>query len=1082
MIPVSLVILTSLLYFGVLFGVAFYADHQRKLGRSVIDNPTVYSLSLAVYCTSWTFYGSVGRAATTGIDFLTIYLGPTLIAFSWWFLLRKIVRISKEQNIASIADFISSRYGKSSVLGAIVTIFAVLGIMPYIALQLKAVARAFDLLVYPYATDDTAHILSKLDLRSTTHILPKFDLHFDSALVAAIILGLFGVLFGARHLDSSERHEGLVAAIALESIVKIVAFVAAGIFVTYGLFDGFGDIFNKFLTRFPEREQLLRLGSAENSYAHWMSLTIISMMAVMFLPRQFHIMVIENCQEKHIRNAMWRFPAYMLIINLFVMPIALGGILLNNGSTFNADFFVLTLPLQQGQHWLALLVFIGGFSASAGMVMVSSVALSTMILNHLIMPLILKVHSKAQNLSQLLINLKRLGIIAVIFLGYIYYRLLGESAALVNIGLISFVAATQFAPAVIGGLYWRQATRRGATTGLILGFIVWFYTLLIPSFVQSGWIDPTISIQGLWGLAILKPTELFGLSGFDLWTHSLFWTMFVNLGSYLAISLLTKPCEAEMEQVRKFVDVYNPQPIIKERTRITRAPTVIEFVDLMAKFIGEKQAHASISAYLGNSEIDEKGSLSEIELPRLKRFTELTLAGSVGAAPARIIIDNYLSARGSHMEDVFDLFGSVNISRTASREQLGVLYEAAHTVASGNDLQSILDEILKIFTEQFKFDLCVIRILDEDRQTLTVRSQRGMTSEHFGESERDLNADTFIGETYLTNNVSVINDSDYISKPKTATIIHREKILSFAHAPIAVEGQPIGVLSAFSRTAKGIFTKEFVELFTSLASQVGVAWRNAQQTDHLIAAREQQRELAIAKDIQLGLLPTTVPEFPGVQLGGLCIPAKEVGGDYYDILIHEDGRLDLVIADVSGHNVGAALIMAETRTLIRSRSNKFTNPQAMLKELNQFFYEDLTRAELFITLFYLQYQAKSREITYASAGHSPTLLWQAKNGECLRLDPEGLIIGVKEDFVYEQESLRLEEGDVLLLYTDGLIEAENRNSELFGEDRLAELLSETHQLPPQEMIDCIVEQVRIFSGHNNFQDDVSLVVMQVGHE
>ncbi len=243
MIPVSLVILTSLLYFGVLFGVAFYADHQRKLGRSVIDNPTVYSLSLAVYCTSWTFYGSVGRAATTGIDFLTIYLGPTLIAFSWWFLLRKIVRISKEQNIASIADFISSRYGKSSALGAIVTIFAVLGIMPYIALQLKAVARAFDLLVYPYATDDTAHILSKLDLRSATHILPKFDLHFDSALVAAMILGLFGVLFGARHLDSSERHEGLVAAIALESIVKIVAFVAAGIFVTYGLFDGFGDIF-----------------------------------------------------------------------------------------------------------------------------------------------------------------------------------------------------------------------------------------------------------------------------------------------------------------------------------------------------------------------------------------------------------------------------------------------------------------------------------------------------------------------------------------------------------------------------------------------------------------------------------------------------------------------------------------------------------------------------------------------------------------------------------------------------------------------------------------------------------------------
>jgi hypothetical protein len=716
------------------------------------------------------------------------------------------------------------------------------------------------------------------------------------------------------------------------------------------------------------------------------------------------------------------------------------------------------------------------------MVMVSSVALSTMILNHLLMPIILKIHNSAHDLSKLLINLKRLGIIAVIFLGYFYYRLLGESAALVNIGLISFVAATQFAPAVIGGLYWRQATRRGATTGLTLGFIVWFYTLLIPSFVQSGWIDASIVKEGLWGIAILKPTELFGLSGFGLWTHALFWTMFVNLGSYLAISLLTKPCDEELEQVRNFVDVYRPLPSTTERTRMTRAPTVIEFVDLMAKFIGEKQAHASITAYLGDSEIDEKGGLSEDELPKLKRFTELTLAGSVGAAPARIIIDKYLSARGSHMEDVFDLFGSVNISRTATREQLGVLYEAAYTVASGNDLQSILDEILKIFTDQFKFDLCVIRILDEDRQTLTVRSQRGMTSEHFGESERDLTMKTFIGETYLTNNVSVVNDSDFISKPKTAAIIHREKILSFAHAPIAIEGQPIGVLSAFSRTAKGIFTNEFVELFTSLASQVGVAWRNSQQTDLLITAREQERELAIAKNIQLGLLPTEVPVVSGVRLGGLCIPAKEVGGDYYDYILQEDGRVDLVIADVSGHNVGAALIMAETRTLIRSRSSQFTQPQKLLQELNRFFYDDLTRAELFITLFYLQYHTATREASYASAGHSPTLLWRASTQECTRLDPEGLIIGVKEEFTYEQETLKLEDGDVLLLYTDGLIEAENQDNELFGDERLAKLLSEKRHLAPQELIRYIVDQVRLFTGHDSFQDDVSMVIMQVASE
>ncbi|MEJ2518942.1 MAG: SpoIIE family protein phosphatase [Desulfuromonadales bacterium] len=400
-------------------------------------------------------------------------------------------------------------------------------------------------------------------------------------------------------------------------------------------------------------------------------------------------------------------------------------------------------------------------------------------------------------------------------------------------------------------------------------------------------------------------------------------------------------------------------------------------------------------------------------------------------------------------------------------------------VASGRDLQSILDEILKIFTDQFKFDLCVIRILDEDRQTLTVRSQRGMTSEHFGESERDLTNETFIGETFLTNNVSVVNDCDYISKPKTAAIIRREKILSFAHAPIAVEGQPIGVLSAFSRTAKGIFTNEFVELFTSLAGQVGVAWRNAKQTEDLIAAKEQQRELEIAKNIQLSLLPTRVPKVPGIRLGGVCVPAKEVGGDYYDYLYHEDGRLDLVIADVSGHNVGAALIMAEARTMIRSRSGRSSSPKEMLKELNEFLHDDLSKAELFITLFYLHYHPETRQISYASAGHSPTLLWQSATEECARLDPEGLIIGVKKNFPYEQQSQKLAPGDVVLLYTDGLIEAANSDQELFGEARLAELLKENHHLQPEQLIKQIFEQVELFTGHQNFLDDVSMVVLQV---
>ncbi len=1069
MIPFSVVATLSLCYFGILFAVAYYADQRHRAGASLIDNPNVYSFSLAVYCTSWTFYGSVGRAATSGIDFLTIYLGPTLIAFTWWFLLRKLVRISKEQNIVSIADFISSRYGKSAILGAIVTVFAVLGIMPYIALQLKAVARSFELLTIP--PEQLQH--------GARHYLPGLSEQIDTALIAAVLLAMFGIIFGARQLNVTQRNEGLVAAVALESLLKVVAFLMVGVFVTFGMHDGFADLFNKFLERFPDRHQLLMLNTAQVPYPEWFTLIFMAMMAVMFLPRQFHIMVIENCREQHIREAMWKFPAYLFLINLFVIPIALAGLLHTNGATANADFFVLQLPLENGHPWLALIVFVGGFSAAAGMVMVESVALATMILNHLLMPVILRFYSGAADISRLLIYLKRLGIVTVIMLGYIYYRFLGESAALVNIGLVSFMAAVQFVPAVIGGIYWRGATRRGATVGLILGFVVWFYTLLVPSFVSSGWMGSWIIEHGLFGMALLRPTELFGLTGFDPWSHALFWTMLFNIGSYVGISLLTEPIPAESEQVDKFVDVYARRGGAAMLRRITKAPTIVEFVDLMAKFIGEKQAHAAISDYLGDRVIDEKGSLSEQELPSLKRFTELTLAGSVGAAPAHIIIENYLAARGSHMEDVFNIFGSVTISRTASREQLSVLYEAARAAASSADLQTVLDDILKIFTDQFRFDLCVIRIFDPQTNLLTVRSHRGMSERHFSDSDRELSMETFIGEAFLTNRMVVINDSETISKQKTFEIARREGIASFAHAPINVEGETIGVISAFSRTSKGIFTDEFIELFGSLAGQVGVAWRNHQQTEKIMVAREQQRELAIAKTIQLDLLPTETPQIPGISLAGICVPAKSVGGDYYDFLQQPNGNLGLVIADVSGHNVGAALLMAETRTLIRARNGQSGSPSALLRELNSFFYEDLSRAELFVTMFYLEYEPLSRTAVFAAAGHSPPLLWRCATDSCERLDVEGLILGVRRDFPYEESPLQFAAGDLLLLYTDGIIEACNMNGELFGEERLAELLRESCTLPPRELIDRIFSEVRLFSGTYSFADDVSLVVMRI---
>jgi len=1070
MISLELVVIVSLLYFGLLFAVAYYADWRRSIGRSIISNPYIYALSLGVYMTSWTFYGSVGRAATSGLDFLPVYLGPTLIAFSWWFLLRKMVRISKEQNIVSIADFISGRYGKSASLGAIVTIFALAGIMPYIALQLKAVSYAFDILTKSSATFSP-------DLHHTFPNLPPF---IDTASIVALLLGLFSVLFGARTLDASERHEGLVAAVAFESIVKIIAFLSVGIFVTFGLFNGMPDIFERFRTDFPQRLELLFLDTNQISYSTWFTLTFISMMAFMFLPRQFHIMVNENSNEKHILHAMWLTPACMFLINFFVIPIALGGLILSGGATEQADFFVLQLPLANGHPWLALFVFIGGFSASAGMVMVSSVTLATMILNHLVMPLILRINVlNLADISGVLINIKRLGIMLTIFLGYLYFKVIGESYALVNIGYISFIAATQFAPSVVGGIYWKRANRRGAATGLILGFITWFYTLLIPSFVRSGWLDDSIIQEGPFGLSLLKPLELFGLTGFDIWTHSLFWTLLFNVGAFITLSLFTRPEPSEEEEAHKFVNVFEDMPETIQRKRLSKAPTIVEFVELMTKFIGEKQAHLSIAEYLGEREIDEKGSLSEYELPSLKRFTEKTLAGSVGAAPARIILDNYLATRGSRMEDVFDIFGSVTISRKSSREQLGVLYEAARTVARGDDLKISLDSILDLLVKQFKFDLCSIRILDKEKELLTVRSQKGMTSEHLGESERRLTRDTYIGETFLNNATKIVNDTDFIEKPATAVIIHREGIKSFAHAPITVEGQPIGVLSAFSRSAKGIFTDEFVELFKSLADQVGIAWRNAEQTNALILAKEQEREMQIAKNIQLGLLPTRTPDLPGLSMAGICVPAKQVGGDYYDFLERDSDSVDLVIADVSGHTVGAALLMAETRTFIRSRVHNIESPKKMMWALNNFFYNDLTHSELFITMFYLQYNSRSKVISYANAGHSRPIILRGATENFEWLDAEGLILGVKKEVSYEEKRGTLEKGDVLFLYTDGIIEATNRDDELFGEERLLALLKEFRSLTPSDILKNILDEVRIFGGSQSFADDVSMVVMKI---
>ncbi|MBJ6727483.1 SpoIIE family protein phosphatase [Geomesophilobacter sediminis] len=1078
MLSVDLVWGTALLYVALLFLVAYYATVRQREGRSITRGAGIYSLSIAVYATSWTFYGGVGKAATTGLDFLPIYLGPTLTAFSWWFLLRKMVRISKENNITSIADFISSRYGRSQWLGGLITLITVIGIMPYIALQLRAVSTSFTIITG--YRDFHVGLMDQILLP-----LPHPGLY------SALLLGVFAMLFGARHLISAERHEGLLAAIAVESVVKLAALITVGFFVTYGIFDGVGDIF----TRLQQKDPLLlhrltTLGSDGTNYGTMFTMLTLSMCAIMLLPRQFQVMVLENADENHVNSASWQFPAYLFAINFFVMPIALGG-LLYTGKSAGSDYFVLTIPLEAGHPWLALVAFLGGLSASAGMVMVESVAVATMVLNHVVTPIVIRFKPRSF-FPALLINLKRGGIFMVVLLGYFYQSTVGESFMLANMGLISFSAASLFAPALLGGLYWPRGNKIGAITGLTLGFAVWFYTLLLPSLVHAGWWESEILLYGPFHLTFLKPNALFGLSGLDPLTHTLFWSMFLNLTAYLGLSIVFGQSEKEKEQVERFVRVFAPthdQPLHFETKRLSKPVTIMQFVNLMSKFIGETPAHAAIADYLGEKEIDSQGGVSEFELPNLKRFVEKTLAASLGGAAAGAVVESYLSDLGSKMESVYDIFSTVRTSRDQSREALFVRLRASEIMNRSLELDIIMDDLLALLLREFKLDLCVIRLLNDDG-VLKVRAYKGETATRITTEDRLLEIDTHVGEAFLGKRSEIVNDASFITKPTSREILDREGIKSFAHIPIASEGiPPVGILSVFSRSLVGLFTEQFVELLESLAGQLAQAVRIVAERDARERERRQKeeallqnarvtRELELAKQIQLSLLPEAPPDVPGVRLACRCVPATHVGGDYYDFFPASSGALDLVIADVSGHSVGAALIMVETRSVLRAQvqSGKTKSPADTLALLNQFLYDDLNRAELFITMFCCHYHPETRILSYANAGHTRPILF--RKGRMQELDAEGLILGIEHEVVFEEKRMTLEPGDLVFIYTDGIIEAEEKSGELFGIPRLSALLSGMVDREPQEIVDRVLSEVNAFSG-GPLQDDVSMIVMKV---
>ncbi len=631
-----LLLIIILGYLLLLFCVAYVADRMEQKGRSLTSNPYVYSLSLAVYCTSWTFYGSVGRAANSGLSFLTTYLGPTLMAAVMWLVLRKIVYLSRENRITTISDFIAARYGKSLALSVLVTFVAVVGITPYLGLQIKAIMTTFSTLSGPEGS------------------------HFAGWAIS-LLLGVFAVIFGARRLDASERHGGLVFAVAFESAIKLVSFLFVGFFVTYGLFDGFGDIWQKMNESQYRFLMTLGEGSGE-TYLEWTSLTFLSMMAILFLPRQFHVAVVENYSPDHIRKAVWLFPLYLFLINIFVLPIAYGGLLLG-GSPENADYFVLTIPLTRGNPLLALIVFIGGFSAATAMVIVESLALSTMVMNSFVLPTLFGFNIR--NLHAVILNIKRIVIIGCVFLGYVFAVSIGEFYSLVDIGLKSFEAVTIFAPSILIGLYWKGANRKGAIAGILAGFSIWIYTLLIPALMRAGIILPGGPLGSLFESSLLNPTALFGLTGLDRWTHSLFWGLLLNLFFFIAVSLFTRQSNVDEGQAMIFVDSFSPRHF----TPLHRPATINEIEEILAQYIGPSEARDAVEVFLRRNNL-ERGPLADDWMHKLRMEAEAILSGALGPTITTLVFQEHAILTHDETRRISDSIRQMSRSLRLSRQEL----------------------------------------------------------------------------------------------------------------------------------------------------------------------------------------------------------------------------------------------------------------------------------------------------------------------------------------------------------------------------------------------------------------------------